>query len=72
MKKIIFGCAILGGLVLVSCKKDYNCVCSAYGWSSVADTFNNHSKKDAESKCEDIEKDLKQSSSAINCSIEKK
>jgi len=72
MKKLILGIALLSGITLVSCKKDYSCVCSAYGWSSVVDTFNNHTKKDAESKCEDIEKDLKQSSSAINCSIEKK
>jgi hypothetical protein len=68
--KIAFAIIGLAGLTLVSCKKDYECVCAAtFGGSSVAATYEQHTKKDAEDKCDKAEQDLQQLSSSVTCSV---
>jgi hypothetical protein len=71
--KIAFAIIGLAGMTLVSCKKDYECVCSGtLGGSTVAATYEQHTKSDAQDKCDQAEKDLQQFNSSITCSIRTK
>ena len=73
MKTIkIFALASFGIIALASCKKDYTCNCSSGGFTVVAETYTSVSKKDAESKCSDYEKDAQQIVENASCSIAKK
>lgn len=57
MKKVIFGAALLGGLVFTACKKDHTCSCTTtatgtFEFTITADTVLTDMKKsDAESTC---------------------
>lgn len=67
--KIAFAIIGLAGMTLVSCKKDYECVCAGtLGGSAVAATYEQHTKKDADDKCDKAEKDLQQLNSSVTCS----
>lgn len=70
--KSIFVIAAVTLISLSSCKKDYACVCSAFGLSGEAEVIENSTKKDAESRCEEIEKASKETVASATCSIEKK
>ncbi len=70
--KMILFAVLIAGATMSSCKKDYACVCSAYGFSVEAEIIEDSSKKDAESRCDEIEDAAQQTSSVTTCSIEKK
>lgn len=68
-KKLFFSLLTISLLALTSCKKDYNCVCSAGGFSAESETYENVKKSDAESRCEDYEEDVQSVNSSVSCSI---
>ncbi len=54
MKKVLLAAVILGGLSLVSCKKDYTCTCTTTDDGEVfaeSSTTINATKGDAEDAC---------------------
>lgn len=53
MKKVITiaAVALLGAIVLPSCKKDYTCTCTIQG-QSVSYTYNKVKKSDAKTSCD--------------------
>lgn len=74
MKKIttVAAIALLGAIVLPSCKKDYKCTCtySVSGASqSVTYDLNNLTKKDAKAACEGYNRTLA-TYAGINCNLD--
>ena len=56
---------------LTSCKKDWNCNCSASIITIEAENYENITKSDAESRCSDTQDDLRSAfnNNEISCSI---
>lgn len=57
MKKMMLAVVVFAGVAaLTSCKKDYSCECNGVGVVFSYDTtFTDVTKKDAESKCNDLD-----------------
>lgn len=72
MKTTLIIATVVAASFLTSCKKDYSCICSAFGFSGEAELIEDSTKKDAEERCEEIETAAKQAVASTTCSIEKK
>ncbi|MFN7910406.1 MAG: hypothetical protein ACK5QC_01200 [Bacteroidota bacterium] len=55
-------------LLNVSCKKNYNCICSTA--SSEGATIINDKKKNAKEKCSDMENELKATQASFTCVLQ--
>lgn len=71
MKKVFIGSsvALLALVVLSSCKKDYTCVCTFTGGTTLNIDIKDAKKKDAESSCAAAETTYKGADPGASCSI---
>ncbi len=69
-KRVVFFLAVGSIVTLAACKKDYNCTCKSGSFAIDAETYEEVTKSDAESKCSDYEEDVQNSGgSGVTCSI---
>jgi hypothetical protein len=54
MKKITLLAAVVIAASFASCKKDYNCVCTASGGTTTTYDLGKIKKKDAKASCESV------------------
>ncbi len=70
MKKIIV-ILVAGMAILTSCKRDWGCRCSSGNTSTQIESYSGLTKKDAEVKCDDVQKDFEAFDSNVSCEVEK-
>ena len=67
MKKVL-AIAVLGTIVLASCKKDYTCDCSVDG-ENLSLPYKKVKKKDAEAACDSAESTYKMGDPDATCTL---
>ena len=67
MKKVL-AVAILGVIVLSSCKKDYTCECKG-DMINISIAMDKQKKKDAENSCDAAETTYKGGDASVNCTL---
>lgn len=70
--KNVLGIAILGMCLFSSCKKDWSCNCTSGGVTNPVESYSGFTKKEAQVKCDDVQKDFQEYDSSLTCEVEKK
>ncbi len=71
MKKLLF-VTVIGLGLFSSCKKDWKCVCTDGTNTANVESYSGLTKKNAESKCKDVESAFQSLNSSTKCEIDKK
>lgn len=61
-----------GMMILSSCKKDWSCNCTNGNGAVPIESYSGLTKKDAQSKCDNVQKDFQEFNANLTCEIEKK